>query len=65
MGHVVHENGYRQMDGAELEAMLVKNVVPGNTYENWIHAFCKRKYNSEFSREMSRSVTEYLKDFTE
>ena len=64
MHHVVHENGYRQMDAAELESMLTKNVVSGNTYENWIHAFCKRKYNSEFSREMSRSVAEYLKDFT-
>ena len=62
---LVHENGYREMDGAELEAMLTKNVAAGNTYENWIHAFCKRKYNSEFSREMSRSVSEYLKDFDE
>ena len=65
MHHVVHENSYREMDGAELEAMLTKNVAAGNTYENWIHAFCKRKYNSEFSREMSRSVSEYLKDFAE
>ncbi|MBR5125441.1 MAG: nitroreductase family protein [Oscillospiraceae bacterium] len=65
MDHVVHENGYREMDGAELEAMLTKNVAPGNTYANWIHAFCKRKYNSEFSREMSRSVAQYLKDFME
>lgn len=64
MGHIVHENGYREMDGAELEAMLTKNVAPGNTYPNWIAAFCKRKYNSGFSREMSRSVAEYLKDFT-
>ena len=63
MDHIVHENGYREMDGAELEAMLTKNVAPGNTYANWIHAFCKRKYNSAFSREMSRSVCEYLKDF--
>jgi len=65
MAHIVHENGYREMDGAELEAMLTKNVAPGNTYENWITAFCKRKYNSEFSREMTRSVAEYLKDFQE
>ena len=63
MEHVVHENGYWEMDSAELEAMLTKNVAPGNTYENWIHAFCKRKYNSDFSREMTRSVAEYLKDF--
>lgn len=65
MKHIVHENGYRQMDGSELEAMLTKNVAAGNTYENWIHAFCNRKYNSEFSREMTRSVTEYLNDFAE
>ena len=65
MHHVVHENGYREMDGAELEAMLTKNVVAGNTYDNWIHAFCKRKYNSDFSREMSRSVAEYLADYEE
>ena len=65
MDHIVHENGYREMDGAELEAMLTKNVAAGNTYENWIHAFCNRKYNSEFSREMTRSVTQYLKDFAE
>ena len=63
MGHIVHENGYREMDAAELEAMLTKNVAPGNTYPSWITAFCKRKYNSDFSREMTRSVEEYLKDF--
>ena len=62
--HIVHENSYREMDGQELEAMLTKNVAAGNTYDNWIHAFCNRKYNSEFSREMSRSVAEYLKDYT-
>ena len=63
--HIVHENGYREMDASELEAMLTKNVAAGNTYDNWIHAFCNRKYNSEFSREMTRSVMEYLKDFSE
>ena len=65
MQHIVHENSYRQMDGTELEAMLTKNVAAGNTYGNWIHAFCNRKYNSEFSREMTRSVGQYLNDFTE
>ena len=63
MDSIVHENRYHEMDGAELEAMLDIRVASGNTYGNWIHAFCKRKYNSEFSREMSRSVAEYLKDF--
>ena len=63
MDSIVHENTYHEMDAAELEAMLDIRVAPGNTYANWITAFCKRKYNSEFSREMSRSVGEYLKDF--
>ena len=63
MDSIVHENHYHEMDAAELEAMLDIRVAPGNTYENWITAFCKRKYNSEFSREMSRSVSEYLKDY--
>ena len=65
MDSIVHENAYHEMDAAELESLLDIRVAQGNTYENWIHAFCKRKYNSEFSREMSRSVTEYLKDFSE
>ncbi len=63
MTSIVHENSYHEMDARELEAMLDIRVAPGNTYQNWITAFCKRKYNSDFSREMSRSVAEYLKDF--
>ncbi|MGM9589208.1 MAG: nitroreductase family protein [Faecousia sp.] len=63
MASIVHENRYHTMDASELEAMLEVRVAAGNTYGNWIQAFCKRKYNSDFSREMSRSVAEYLKDF--
>ena len=29
----------------------------------WVRRFCKRKWNSEFSREMSRSCTEMVKDW--
>lgn len=64
MGHIVHENGYRCMDAAELEQLYSPKAV-GRDYEGWMHAFCNRKYNSAFSREMSRSVGEYLKDFRE
>ena len=28
-----------------------------------MRAFCNRKYNSDFSKEMTRSVGEYLKQF--
>lgn len=62
MAHIVHENGYRRMDGAELETMLADNAGD-RSYADWLQAFCNRKYNSDFSREMSRSAAEYLKAF--
>ncbi len=60
--HIVHENGYRRMDRQELRQMLDKECE-GRDFDSWIQAFCDRKYNSDFSREMSRSVEEYLKAF--
>ncbi len=60
--YIVHENSYRHMDGEELRDMLKKDVK-SRTYEDWIKAFCERKYNSDFSVEMTRSVEAYLKDF--
>lgn len=60
--HIVHENTYRSMDGAELRAMFA-HECKNRTYEEWCSAFCKRKYNSDFSREMSRSVEKYLEQF--
>ena len=60
--HIVHENAYRRMEPAELEAMLADNAG-ARPYGAWLDAFCKRKYNSDFSREMSRSMAEYLKPF--
>jgi nitroreductase len=62
LGHIVHENGYRDMDAQELKQMLyVKTGV--RDFEDWIVAFCNRKYNSDFSREMTRSVQVFLEDF--
>lgn len=60
--HLVHENGYRTMDGAELRAML-GGQAGAREYEDWCAAFCNRKYNSDFSREMTRSVGNYLEQF--
>ena len=62
MKHVVHENGYRVMDAAELEEMLTPRSGERG-FIDWMKAFCNRKFNSEFSREMTRSVGVYLKDF--
>ena len=62
MQYIVHENRYHRMDGEQLKAMLKDKAADGQ-YEEWMSAFCKRKYNSDFAREMSRSVGEYLKQY--
>ena len=62
MEHIVHENRYRCMDAQELQD-LFGYKAPEGKYEDWMRAFCNRKYNSDFSREMSRSVDAYLEDF--
>ena len=60
--HIVHENTYRRMDAEELQEMLAPRTGR-RSYREWLTAFCNRKYQSDFSREMSRSVEEYLKAF--
>lgn len=60
--HIVHENTYRSMDGNELREMFA-HECKNRTYEEWCTAFCKRKYNSDFSKEMTRSAEKYLEQF--
>lgn len=63
---IVQENTYRRRNGQELRQMFAKEYTGKNakrTHEQWVQAFCKRKYNSDFSREMSRSVQQYLKAY--
>ena len=62
MEAIVYENAYHQLSGAELREMFSERVGP-RTYEEWVKAFCERKYNSAFSREMSRSVRKFLESF--
>ena len=60
--HIVHENAYRTMDGKELREMFaVKHPVM--SYEEWCSRFCNRKYNSDFSKEMTRSVGVYIDQY--
>ena len=63
LSHIVHENGYRDMENEELERLFRPKMGNSAVYEESMKRFCNRKYNSGFSREMSRSVEEYLKDF--
>ncbi|MBR2560685.1 MAG: nitroreductase family protein [Eubacterium sp.] len=60
--YLVQENRYKRRDPQELKAMLGKSEH-AEDYEEWIKAFCDRKYHSGFAREMTRSVREALKQF--
>lgn len=62
LSHIVHENRYRDMDGAELEDLFSIRAEQLD-YKEYMRRFCNRKYNSDFSREMTRSVEAYLRDF--
>lgn len=62
MKHVVHENGYRHMDVKELRELFAKRC-DSRPYEEYMQAFCNRKYNSDFSVEMTRSVQAYIEKF--
>lgn len=62
MQHIVHENAYRDMDHDELRQLFGAKAGQ-RSFEDWMQAFCNRKYNSDFSREMTRSVAKYLADF--
>lgn len=57
---IVQENVYQQRDGVALRKMFEKETK-NQSFEEWAQAFCNRKYNSDFSKEMTRSVREYLK----
>ena len=62
MEYIVHTDGYHRLEADELKQMLLKNCTE-ETYHGWIQAFCNRKYNSDFSREMTRSVEKYLEQY--
>lgn len=59
---IVSQNQYPKMDAADRKRLFERD---GRALEHteWMKAFCERKYNSDFARELSRSVAEFLKDF--
>lgn len=62
MKYIVHENEYHPMSNQELEEMWTPGTGEKG-YQAWMQAFCKRKYNSDFAREMTRSIAKYLEQF--
>lgn len=64
LAYIVHENGYRPMGGEALREMFAGRT-DGKSFDDWMKAFCARKYNSDFAREMTRSMAGYLREFEE
>ncbi len=62
MKYIVHENQYHKLSPKELEDMFAPRCGE-KSYADWMQAFCQRKYNSDFSQEMTRSVEQYLRQF--
>ena len=61
---MVHENGYSMEKSADMTRMLQhQQGKEGEEFADWLTRLCNRKWNSEFSREMSRSCTEMVKDW--
>ena len=61
---LVHENGYSMEKSVEMDRMLqIQQGKEGEDFHDWLNRFCNRKWNSDFSREMSRSCTEMVKDW--
>ena len=62
VSHLVHENGYSMEKSAAMEDMIsIQQNKSGEELADYIRRFCKRKWNSEFSIEMSRSCTEMVR----
>lgn len=65
--YVVHENRYRLLTPEEHTAMYMERETrAGHARVDFVQsvtAFCTRKYESDFSREMNRSAQTYLSAF--
>ena len=57
---IVYENSYPAMEEEEIRAIFSEKT--GDDFDGYMQRFCKRKYNSDFSREMQRSVRTFLEN---
>ena len=61
---IVCENSYQDKSGRQIREMF-SGKTGQQEYDKWMEAFWKRKYESDFSNEMNRSMEVYLKYFQE
>ncbi|MBR5302062.1 MAG: nitroreductase family protein [Clostridia bacterium] len=64
---VVHENSYKTEQGADEMIRMLKERqgLDDEAFDRWIMAFTKRKWNCDFSREMSRSAAQMIDEWCE
>ena len=63
---VVHENSYRDCGAEGMRAMLeARQGLSGEEFDRWLLAFTRRKWNCDFSREMTRSGAQMIEDWNE
>ena len=62
MEDVVFENAYPEEEEVDLRKMFAGRCGE-QTFEDWVEKFCRRKYESDFAKEMNRSAEEILKQF--
>ncbi len=64
LGDIVHENGYDREKADRMDRMLAQRQnLDSQTLPDWVKRFCDRKWNSQFSREMSRSAGAIIDTF--
>lgn len=64
MADLVYENGYHMEKAAEMPRMLAtQQGKTGEDLRDYLRRFCKRKWNSAFSEEMSRSCRAMAEDW--
>jgi len=63
--YLVQENQYRRLSEKEHRQMFLDkgSIKREEDFRDYITAFCKRKYMSDFSIEMNRSARRYLDNF--
>ena len=65
LSFIVQENRYRRLGEDEHRELFFQkgNIRTKDDFEDYIKAFCRRKYMSDFAAEMNRSAKRYLKHF--
>ena len=63
---VVHENTYQPAGAQKFRSMLeARQGLSGEDMDRWLMAFTKRKWNCDFSREMTRSAAQMIGEWCE